>query len=706
MYTIDTIDDILSRTIYGLAISNIENDEILTMEIPDKPINTHFMNWVSNMYELSLARINNMNFQALTMDKSEYETEEIVNKTLLILQKLISKKRLRVEYPPKNCEKFYKLNDDFKEHPNELVSEWNNDFANNLYNLYINLMLAHFEILGYYSVRFLKEIRVYSRLIQYEQTNPLLSIETRRTKIQKIMKNKGERMNNIILINSLFRNLIISEFFQTNVFEGIYRRTIFTYDNIKEIPFNLLDIIDRVNTTFGLYIGMINNQEYAGLKDGYMAVIPDELKIVISRVIEYNYSIIGKEYFLKCNNIFLPTIKVFEATKDLVLKERLPLTIKYSEIVNQLSKIYVETNKETTDLMKVTKIEINKRYHDIINYFLENFVKASLVSPVNSLTETFTSIFSEENKRIRDNYFLVGISNINDAVDSLISIIKYKNELIEERVQAGSNTVEIDKQLGSEYHFYGYYSSCLDIIIRNLLSVNILGKSYFGKCILEDSTIYGKTLQMVNSTIYNLIKINYFKDKNYVADINILFKLISLVNMVYGNSDKQSEIKIANMIVGETREKLKELCNNESYELLVEEFEKIEILLDNMEEEEEYIEEIPDDFLDPITYTPMENPVILPSSGNIVDKKTIVNQLLHNEIDPYSRAKLTIEELEEFNSKEENIIKIKELVDKFKTWKESNKKQKKNEVREFKVKIEDEEYIIGGNNQINMDELD
>jgi hypothetical protein len=109
MYTIDTIDDILSRTIYGLAISNIENDEILTMEIPDKPINTHFMNWVSNMYELSLARINNMNFQALTMDKSEYETDEIVNKTLLILQKLISKKRLRVEYPPKNSEKFFKL---------------------------------------------------------------------------------------------------------------------------------------------------------------------------------------------------------------------------------------------------------------------------------------------------------------------------------------------------------------------------------------------------------------------------------------------------------------------------------------------------------------------------------------------------------------------------------------------------------------------
>ncbi|KAF0990383.1 hypothetical protein HZS_379, partial [Henneguya salminicola] len=52
-------------------------------------------------------------------------------------------------------------------------------------------------------------------------------------------------------------------------------------------------------------------------------------------------------------------------------------------------------------------------------------------------------------------------------------------------------------------------------------------------------------------------------------------------------------------------------------------------------------EEIPDEFLDPISYTLMIDPVLLPESRVIVDRTTITKHLLSDETDPFNRANLT-----------------------------------------------------------------
>ncbi|CAM0879382.1 unnamed protein product [Alopecurus aequalis] len=51
--------------------------------------------------------------------------------------------------------------------------------------------------------------------------------------------------------------------------------------------------------------------------------------------------------------------------------------------------------------------------------------------------------------------------------------------------------------------------------------------------------------------------------------------------------------------------------------------------------------DIPDEFLDPIQYTLMEDPVILPSSRVTVDRPVIVRHLLSDSTDPFNRAHLT-----------------------------------------------------------------
>lgn len=55
--------------------------------------------------------------------------------------------------------------------------------------------------------------------------------------------------------------------------------------------------------------------------------------------------------------------------------------------------------------------------------------------------------------------------------------------------------------------------------------------------------------------------------------------------------------------------------------------------------------EIPDDFLDPLMFTLMEDPVILPISKTIMDRSTIRSHLLSDPHDPFNRVPLVIEDV-------------------------------------------------------------
>ena len=55
--------------------------------------------------------------------------------------------------------------------------------------------------------------------------------------------------------------------------------------------------------------------------------------------------------------------------------------------------------------------------------------------------------------------------------------------------------------------------------------------------------------------------------------------------------------------------------------------------------------EIPDEFLDPLIFTLMEDPVILPTSRTIIDRSTIRSHLLSDPHDPFNRVSLKIEDV-------------------------------------------------------------
>jgi len=57
------------------------------------------------------------------------------------------------------------------------------------------------------------------------------------------------------------------------------------------------------------------------------------------------------------------------------------------------------------------------------------------------------------------------------------------------------------------------------------------------------------------------------------------------------------------------------------------------------------MEDLPDEFLDPLLSTLMRDPVILPSSQVTIDRSTITRHLLSTETDPFNRSHLTADML-------------------------------------------------------------
>ncbi|PVD37577.1 hypothetical protein C0Q70_00173 [Pomacea canaliculata] len=70
---------------------------------------------------------------------------------------------------------------------------------------------------------------------------------------------------------------------------------------------------------------------------------------------------------------------------------------------------------------------------------------------------------------------------------------------------------------------------------------------------------------------------------------------------------------------------------------------RIKDLEEQRREEEEQLADAPDEFLDPILGTLMTDPVRLPSSSTIVDRKVIARHILSDQSDPFNRMPLTMD---------------------------------------------------------------
>eukprot|EP00057_Strongylocentrotus_purpuratus_P016500 XP_011670974.1 PREDICTED: ubiquitin conjugation factor E4 A-like [Strongylocentrotus purpuratus] len=95
--------------------------------------------------------------------------------------------------------------------------------------------------------------------------------------------------------------------------------------------------------------------------------------------------------------------------------------------------------------------------------------------------------------------------------------------------------------------------------------------------------------------------------------------------------------------------------------------EKVKALSETNEMEQEMFADAPDEFIDPLTFNIMEDPVSLPTSDMNIDRSTIARHLLSDQIDPFNRKPLTMEEV---RSNPDLKLQIE-------TWKQEQKNKRK-----------------------------
>ncbi len=232
-----------------------------------------------------------------------------------------------------------------------------------------------------------------------------------------------------------------------------------------------------------------------------------------------------------------------------------------------------------------------------------------------------------------------------------------------------------------------------EIIVNNMIAYELSSKMLTSiiLCIKNIVTIYDFTyqnhdftkiieyiLQILDTLIFNnkdiLNKIIY--DPNY--DINYFNKIktyLSNYNLYSKNKHKLNKYKrqIIKLI-----NKLKGTHHKQSQNILTYPMDgswsKPTYPMDGSRSNPTY----PDEFLDPLLFTLIKNPVLLPGMDKFkehfyLDRSTIYRHLLNIEQNPFNRNKLTIDELDEYNNRSEIKKKNKCFKSKIDAWIKKNK---------------------------------
>ena len=148
----------------------------------------------------------------------------------------------------------------------------------------------------------------------------------------------------------------------------------------------------------------------------------------------------------------------------------------------------------------------------------------------------------------------------------------------------------------------------------------------------------------------------HFKPVNLLDDLlSIYLNLKSKPNFLLAvardeRSYKYETFKHAATIIG--NKALKSPAEMQAYLKMLDD---IESTKQAIEQEDEWLGEPPDEFVDPLLATIMEDPVILPISRTVIDRGTIRQHLLSDPHDPFNRTPLKIEDVIDDNETKEKI---------------------------------------------------
>jgi len=332
---------------------------------------------------------------------------------------------------------------------------------------------------------------------------------------------------------------------------------------------------------------------------------------------------------------------------------------------------YILYKKDTDNLIHTSNIINNfELFKALLYYHTENNIFNSYIN-------------LEYHKYYQYSIFMFNlIFSLSNLNNDITTFIKNNTELI----------------LKFYYKLYSYITSNLEninIICNNSNDIDTYNKFSNYKFIL---------MNIINSVLYSLDLMNIILTNNILDSINLrreivnfnITLIISILNYFTKGNTAFYEIFYFNMeglyIMKYAIFLLHKLSNNSHFNDLINDFKNIIIeTLKTIKFEEEHLiikeelinklkniniidlTDIPNDFLDPILCSIINDPVMIPNVDLIFDKSSILGHLYNEKNNPYTREYLDENILNNFNNEKNIKEKIIEYQNNFNMWKNKNK---------------------------------
>ena len=334
--------------------------------------------------------------------------------------------------------------------------------------------------------------------------------------------------------------------------------------------------------------------------------------------------------------------------------------------INNIFKLLNEKFIKESLMVSILRVFVDAERLGTSNQFYEKFsVRAKILMLIENINKGYGRLFEEniraytekypEESRKMINNLLNDLIYLNDeCIENLKAIKKYE-DLLNDKERYNSMSAENKKfeeqRFNEKDRIVRAEIKLFNVSLKFLLSLTKVLQVFFIKneFITNLAGFLNYSLNIFASPLGNELKLKNLSD----YDFNPKFILGSLLSVYSAFYDK---IEFIECVVKDERsykyanfERAKNLVEN-SGKIIIDttDFTNYLTFFDKLKEEEKKIKEeeinyddAPEEFCDTLTALLMTDPVKLPKSHVIVDRKTIETHLLSDQTDPFNRSPLT-----------------------------------------------------------------